>query len=910
MSIKFWNTASRTADPEALASLQAAGLSPLCARVLSARGVRSLEEIQSLYGEKDTLFDPFLLRDMDRAVERIRLAMESGELIVVYGDYDCDGVTSTALLYSYLEAVGANVIYYIPDREQEGYGLNTEAIDFLHNVRGIGLIITVDNGVSAHEEIAHANSLGIDVVVTDHHQPRETLPDAVAVVDPHRPDCPSPFKGLSGVGVAFKLVCALEGDDGYEMIEHYGDLAALGTIADVMPLTYDNRTLVRHGLELLADSARPGIRALVELAGLSGRPMTDVSAAFGLAPRINAAGRMGDVYDALELLLCEDEGTAREKAEILCGYNDQRKKIEAEILAEVAAKITADPSLVQERVIVMDGAGWHHGVVGILCSRLVEKYGRPAFLISTDDTEGRSSGRGIDGVSVIEAVSACGDLLTRYGGHAQAAGFTLLKENLPAFRERFLGYFREHYPIMPYYKLTADCVVEPSELTVPMVQSLSRLEPFGEGNPSPVFELDAVRLERIQSLSGGKHLKLACSKNGTAFQVLLFGTGPDGKRRVRADAHGGDYHVAIRLFAVRERHAGGHVPLPEDAARGNARQARHRMVGKRALQDPRPLVVEHGRQDARGEFEHEHLVYVVGKGLGRLQPDEARPYDHRAAFPPGPMGLFRRPPRLVPCPLRVVKGEEGMHVALALEPLDGRDEGGAAGGQQAFPVFHGIPSGKACHMAGGVDFHDLETGPEQRFDALVFVKARVLETHPFLGCLPLHQVRYERAAVGRVRVAVHDDDGGIGRMRPDALRRRDARRGVADDEIVCIAHGHASTPRFPRRRAHGWDRPRRSSARRAGPCRRRTGRTCRRPPCRRPPRRAPRRRGTGTRRCGTPRISADRTSPRPFAGLSAWRPKCTPRRISAARSGGSSPPGTAACRPRRVCGFAARGIPP
>ena len=527
MSIKFWNTASRTADPEALASLQAAGLSPLCARVLSARGVRSLEEIQSLYGEKDTLFDPFLLRDMDRAVERIRLAMESGELIVVYGDYDCDGVTSTALLYSYLEAVGANVIYYIPDREQEGYGLNTEAIDFLHNVRGIGLIITVDNGVSAHEEIAHANSLGIDVVVTDHHQPRETLPDAVAVVDPHRPDCSSPFKGLSGVGVAFKLVCALEGDDGYEMIEHYGDLAALGTIADVMPLTHDNRTLVRHGLELLADSARPGIRALVELAGLSGRPMTAVSAAFGLAPRINAAGRMGDVYDALELLLCEDEGTAREKAEILCGYNDQRKKIEAEILAEVAAKITADPSLVQERVIVMDGAGWHHGVVGILCSRLVEKYGRPAFLISTDDTEGRSSGRGIDGVSVIEAVSACGDLLTRYGGHAQAAGFTLLKENLPAFRERFLGYFREHYPIMPYYKLTADCVVEPSELTVPMVQSLSRLEPFGEGNPSPVFELDAVRLERIQSLSGGKHLKLACSKNGTAFQVLLFGTGPD-----------------------------------------------------------------------------------------------------------------------------------------------------------------------------------------------------------------------------------------------------------------------------------------------------------------------------------------------------------------------------------------------
>ena len=526
MAVKFWNTARREWDQEALDRMEAAGLSRLCAKVLSARGVEDIQALHGLFGGRDELFDPFLLQDMQKAVDRISLAVESGETVVVYGDYDCDGVTSTALLYSYLEAVGANVLYYIPDREVEGYGLNIEAIDFLSSVRGADLIITVDNGITAIDEIEHANRLGIDVVVTDHHRPREVLPNAAAVVDPHRADCPSPFKGLAGVGVAFKLICALEGDDGSELIEHYGDLVALGTIGDVMELTHDNRTFVRHGLDLIAESVRPGVAALIEAAGLSGRALTATNVAFGLVPRINAAGRMGDVYDALELLLTDDEAVAAGKAEILCGYNNERKETESRILAEIAGRIAADPRLVQERAIVIDGAGWHHGVVGIICSRLVEKYGKPAFLISTDETEGRSSGRSIDGVSVIEAVSACGDLLTRYGGHAQAAGFTVPLENLAAFRERFLGWFREHYLVMPYYRLGADCLVEPEELSVPQVESLSRLEPFGAGNPSPVFEIDGARLERIQPLSGGKHLKLTFSKNGAGFQGLMFGTTP------------------------------------------------------------------------------------------------------------------------------------------------------------------------------------------------------------------------------------------------------------------------------------------------------------------------------------------------------------------------------------------------
>ena len=425
MGVRYWETARREWDPEELARLRASGLTGLAAKVLAARGVGSMAEASEQLGARDALFDPFLLRDMDKAVERILAAIRNGERIVVYGDYDCDGVTSTALLTSYLEAVGADVLFYIPDREQEGYGLNNEALDFLREVRGAELIITVDNGVSAHAEIAHAREIGLDVVVTDHHQPRETLPEAVAVVDPHRPDCPSPFKGLAGVGVAFKLVCALDGDDGSELIEQYGDLTALGTVGDVMPLTHDNRTFVRHGLGQLADSIRPGIRALIRAAGLEGRALTATNVAFGLVPRLNAAGRMGDVYDALELLLTESETTAAEKAETLCGYNDQRKEIEGQILSEVAARIQQDPSLVRQRAILIDGAGWHHGVIGILCSKLVEKYGRPAFLISTDEKEGRSSGRSIDGVSVIEAVAACGDLLSHYGGHAAAAGFTV-----------------------------------------------------------------------------------------------------------------------------------------------------------------------------------------------------------------------------------------------------------------------------------------------------------------------------------------------------------------------------------------------------------------------------------------------------------------------------------------------------
>lgn len=519
MTMKHWKIA--TMDAQAAEQLRQSGVEPLCAKILAARG--AADTAGSLLGRSEELFDPYLLADMDRAVERIQMALENGEVIVVYGDYDCDGVTSTALLYSYLEAVGANVLHYIPDREVEGYGLNCEAITFLANVRSADLIITVDNGVTAHGEIEFANSLGIDVVVTDHHQPKETLPNAVAVIDPHRADCPSPFKALSGVGVAFKLVCALEGDDGTELLEHYGDLLTLGTVGDVVELYGDNRTFVQRGLELLSDSSRPGIRALIRAAGLGGKLLNSTNVAFGLVPRINAAGRMGDVYDALELLLTDDDDRGEELAELLNGYNLQRKETENRILQEILEQIRAEPLRVQQRAIVLTGEGWHHGVVGILCSKLVERFGRPAFLISTGNGEGRSSGRGIEGLSVIEAVSSCGDLLTRYGGHAQAAGFSLPQENIPAFTERFLAFFRERYPQMPFHSLAVDCIVEPQELDMDGVLSLAKLEPFGAGNPSPVFAILGARLDGIHPMAQDRHLRLSCSKNGQAFQVVCFG---------------------------------------------------------------------------------------------------------------------------------------------------------------------------------------------------------------------------------------------------------------------------------------------------------------------------------------------------------------------------------------------------
>ncbi len=503
------------------------GLSHLVCKVLAARGVSSCQEALAHTSCEGKLFDPFLLKDMDRAVERITRAIENGERMVVYGDYDCDGITATALLYHYLETVGADVLYYIPDREVEGYGLNRQAIDFLHQVRGVELIVTVDNGISAIEEIAYAAQLGIDVVVTDHHQPRETLPQAVAVVDPHRVDCYCSFANLSGVGVAFKLICALEGDLlGEELLEHYGDLVCVGTVGDVVELTQDNRIFVQKGLRILADCQRPGLSKLLEISGVDPQKLTSETVAFSLVPRINAAGRMGDVYEALELLLTESDQQAAQLAQQLEGYNRQRKETETDILQQVLDQLTQHPQLLYERILMVSGENWHHGVIGILCARLTERFGKPSFLVSLGEKEGRASGRGVEGMSVVDGLEACAGFLTRFGGHPGAAGFSLSPQQLENFTQAFQDYYRRANPVMPYGGISIDAQLEPEEITLPQVESMSVLEPFGCQNEQPVFLLKGYQLTGIVPLSGGKHLRLNLRKNGKNLTALYFFMSP------------------------------------------------------------------------------------------------------------------------------------------------------------------------------------------------------------------------------------------------------------------------------------------------------------------------------------------------------------------------------------------------
>lgn len=512
-------------DKEKAHELAAAtGKPQLVCDLLAGRGFDEPEKVDAFLGD-EPLFSPFLLKDMDKAVERIRRAIGAGEQIAIYGDYDCDGITSTVLMYNYLESAGADVTYYIPDREQEGYGLNKGAIRLMADNK-VGLVLTVDNGVSALEEIAYAASLGIDVVVTDHHQPREELPAAVAVVDPHRADCPSPFKNLAGVGVAFKLICAMEGDESGEMLEPYGDIVALGTLADIVELAGENRTIVRKGLRHVNDTQNVGLAALIGAAGLEGKAITSESVSFGLVPRINACGRLGAVDDAVELLLCEDEERAKVLAEKIDKLNGQRKSIEADIVEDIRKKLQQNPALLYQRVLVIAGENWHHGVVGIAASRLTERFGKPCLLLSADGAEARGSARSVEGFSMIEAISACAPLLTRYGGHPAAAGVTLPADRVEEFASALNQFAQDHFPLMPAGSISIDRELEPGEATVAAVESLAQLEPFGSGNEVPTFLLRDMTLAAITPLSEGKHLRLRLTKGTQAVNALYFGMTP------------------------------------------------------------------------------------------------------------------------------------------------------------------------------------------------------------------------------------------------------------------------------------------------------------------------------------------------------------------------------------------------
>lgn len=520
MGLKRWHI--RQLNIEAQAEISAAlGLGSLAAGTLAVRGYTA-EDAAGLISGDERLHDPYLLKDMDKAVARVRKALSEQQTIAIFGDYDCDGITATAMLYSYLEMMGAQIYYYIPRREAEGYGLNTAAIDRLHGL-GVELIITVDNGVSAIDEVAHAAALGIDIVVTDHHQPREILPKAAAIVNPHRADCEYPFKGLSGAGVAFKLICALEDEIGYETLEHFADLLAIGTVADAVSLTGENRMLVREGLVHLAQCMRPGIAALIEHLRLEGKRLTAESIAFALAPRLNAAGRVGEPDTAVMLFLAEDEEEAARYCTKLEDFNEQRKESEARITDEVRAMLLADPALLTRRILALYSEGWSSGTVGILCSRLVDHYEKPCLLISVEGEEARGSGRSLPGFSLIDAVTSGAHLLSRYGGHLQAAGFTMPTENVPAFIEAVESYAATNYPVMPTGSLWADCEICPEDLTLQGVTELEWLEPFGTDNETPLYVMRRLKLERILPTADGRHVRIVLNGGGQEMTAVYFG---------------------------------------------------------------------------------------------------------------------------------------------------------------------------------------------------------------------------------------------------------------------------------------------------------------------------------------------------------------------------------------------------
>ncbi len=505
-------------------ALMDAGYPYLVSAVLVSRGVESAEQAAvALERERVLSYSPFLMVDMDKAVARIQEAIANDEKVAVFGDYDVDGITATCLLTDYLRSRGTEVVMHIPGRFDEGYGLSNEAIRTLAD-QGVGLIITVDCGITGVEETDYAKSLGVDMVITDHHECKETLPAAVAVVDPHRPDCGYPFKHLAGVGVALKLVLAL-GGNGREgaLFARYCTLAAIGTIADVMRMEGENRTIVSMGLEAIGHSDFIGLHALLREAGLEGKPISSIQIGFVLSPRINAAGRMGRASLAAKLLLTDDRGEAERLAKELCDLNRERQTVEQEIYAKAVERLEQLPPE-EKYALVLASDDWHQGVVGIVASRLSEKYSCPSFMIHLADGIGKGSCRSYGGFNLFGALEACSDLLLGFGGHELAAGFTIEEDNIPAFRKKMNKYVREHTGhAMPVSSLNIDAeLTRTSLVSLDEVERLSELEPFGAGNDRPVFCLRGAMLESVQSVGQNRHLKVRLQKGHTSFEGIFF----------------------------------------------------------------------------------------------------------------------------------------------------------------------------------------------------------------------------------------------------------------------------------------------------------------------------------------------------------------------------------------------------
>lgn len=549
-----WLVKASHYDTEKIASAkeisEKLGLCLPTAQLLVNRGCETAEGAADFLEKRtEQLHDPFLMKDMEKAGRRILETAAAGKRIVIYGDYDVDGVTSVSILYMYLRDMGADVGYYIPSRLGEGYGMSEASLRRLAG-EDFGLIITVDTGITSFEEASLIGELGMELIVTDHHECHDELPEAYAVVNPKQKDCPYPFKELAGVGVVYKLVSALEmlrcpGDGMYECIkrvsEKYVDLVAIGTVADVMPLRDENRLIVERGLKIIETEPRVSLKALLSAATGETKPnqkrkITSGFIGYTIAPRINAAGRIRSASIAVELFLSEDEAKASELALELCEINKERQIEENKIIEEAFEKINAEHDFENDPVIVLADESWHHGIIGIVASRITEKYSRPCILISFDDIGdgtgitdrvdgdvGKGSGRSIKGMNLVDALNFCGDLLVKYGGHELAAGLSIERGNLPEFKQRINDFARGCFDsAQPVAAVEAECELFPADVTMTQAAELYKLEPYGVSNPVPVFVMFDVTVTNISSVGGGKHTKLILSKDTLVVTAMYF----------------------------------------------------------------------------------------------------------------------------------------------------------------------------------------------------------------------------------------------------------------------------------------------------------------------------------------------------------------------------------------------------
>lgn len=500
-------------------------VSRLTAAVLSSRGYKEREIIQKyLQPDLSQLYSPFLLKDMKKAVSRIEEEVKRKGKIIIFGDYDVDGVTSTSILFDYLRNNGANVDYFIPDRFEQGYGLSLNSANSLRELAP-SLVITVDNGIAASKEIQYLKEHHIDTIVTDHHECGETIPDAFAVINPKQPDCRYPFKNLAGVGVVFKLIQALclSINNESTLAYKYLDIVSVGTIADIVPLVDENRILVKYGLEALGRTNNKGLDALCKTSGV--KEINTWAVGYALAPRINAAGRLGSAGRAVELFVCNDPETAGEIAAELNQENKNRQEIEAMLLEE-SLRIISEDGLDKKSIIIIDGQDWHHGVIGIVASRITERVNKPCIIISFEGDTGRGSCRSIEGVNIFELLSECSDILEKYGGHELAGGLTIRKEKITEFKDRIsqkvgliIGKTK------PIKKIWIDAQISMEDVSLKAASDLKLLEPFGIGNPCPSFFIERLEMDEMRLVGDGKHLKLKLRKSNTAIDAIGFRMG-------------------------------------------------------------------------------------------------------------------------------------------------------------------------------------------------------------------------------------------------------------------------------------------------------------------------------------------------------------------------------------------------